>query len=132
MSLSGRWRGWYAYGTGGPHHPMELLLTQRGESVSGAGQDDIGNFTVQGTGAEDGAVRWLKRYSTHAVDYDGHSDGKFIRGAWRLEGGAGTFCLWRDGGESARAEAKPEAMVQSKPRRRLGRAAQAAADGPDP
>ena len=65
-----------------------------------------------------GAVRWLKRYPTHAVDYDGHSDGKFIRGAWRLQGGAGSFCLWRDGSEPALAEAKPQAKSQSKPRRR--------------
>lgn len=115
MSLSGRWRGWYAYGAGGQHHPMELLLTQRGESVSGAGQDDIGNFSIQGTGAEDGAVRWLKRYPTHAVDYDGVSDGRFIRGAWRLEEGSGTFCLWRDGSGPALAEAEPAAKPQALP-----------------
>ncbi|TPW19492.1 MAG: hypothetical protein FD126_2634 [Elusimicrobia bacterium] len=98
---------------------MELLLTQRGESLAGAGQDDIGNFTVKGTCGEGGAVSWLKRYPTHAVDYDGNSDGKFIRGAWRLPGGSGTFCLWRDGSEPARAEAeaKPKAKAQANPRR---------------
>jgi hypothetical protein len=118
MSLSGRWRGGYAYGTGGQHHPMELLLTQRGASLSGAGQDDIGNFSVKGTGGEDGAVRWVKSYPTHAVDYDGQSNGEFIRGAWRLMTGSGTFCLWGDGSGPALAEAKPEAKPQALPRRR--------------
>lgn len=115
MELNGRWRGWYAYGSGGAHHPMELALTIKGAELRGAGMDDIGTFTVLGTWADDGArVTWLKSYPTHSVDYAGAYDGRFIRGGWRLGSGAGTFCLWPDGSgelaaESGRRELTKEA-----------------------
>ena len=114
MDLSGRWRGWYAYGAGGMHHPMELVLTLKGSDLTGAGMDDIGTFTIAGTAAG-GRVNWLKSYATHGVDYEGSFDGRFIRGGWRLGPGSGVFCLWPDGSGEVEAAVEQRELVEKKP-----------------
>lgn len=115
MSVSGRWRGWYAYEGRAGHHPMDMALTQAGERLTGGGMDDVGAFTIRGHCGTDGGVTWLKRYSTHGVDYEGRCEGRFIRGGWRMGSGRGTFCLWPDG--SGPAEEESEAKPQEEPAR---------------
>ena len=112
MNIDGRWRGWYAYAGNGLHHPMELRLSQKADRVTGAGSDDIGQFTVRGRCADDGNLSWLKSYLTHSVDYEGRCQGRFIRGAWRLAGATGTFCLWPDGSKPGAVEAKAQKKPQ--------------------
>ena len=114
MDLNGRWRGWYAYGAGGMHHPMELALGLKGTALTGAGMDDICTFTIAGT-AEGGRVSWLKSYPTHGVEYEGSFDGRFIRGGWRLGLGSGVFCLWPDGSGELEAAVEERGLAEKKP-----------------
>jgi hypothetical protein len=102
---SGEWVGYYTYqGNERALLPLHLTLQFGGGRIRGAGVDNVGQFTIEGTCDEAGSqVRWLKRYvRKHDVHYEGaYQDGE-IRGSWSLnqisQGRAvslhGEFRLW--------------------------------------
>lgn len=61
--------------------------------VRGEGRDGIGPFRIEGEYLRDGSgtrVGWIKTYDRgHSVLYLGTYDGRWIRGAWELQGGHG-------------------------------------------
>ena len=49
---------------------MPMTLSFQGKKIAGSGKDKIGTFTIDGT-VEDSSITFLKRYTTHEVNYKG-------------------------------------------------------------
>jgi len=118
---SGPWRGFYVYSADGARHGMAMRLTFKDGVLTGAGDDDIGHFTIKGRyDAESLEVHWIKTYvGRHSVYYKGFGEPARIWGTWELASWSGGFKIWPGGGdlslvESAEAEVEvPDAVPAS-------------------
>lgn len=93
---SGPWTGFYNYSPKDKHR-MDLHLTFAGGRMSGAGNDDIGRFTIAGQyDAKTLECSWTKTYAgTHSVFYRGFREGKGIWGTWEITPrNHGGFHIW--------------------------------------
>ena len=115
---SGPWVGFYTY-AGGRRERMDLSLTFREGSVSGAGTDPVGPFIIVGRyTAETNEVHWTKSYlGAHSVYYKGFRDDRGIWGTWEISPGwTGGFHIWPKGqgeGAAQEAEADVEAPIEA-------------------
>ena len=123
---SGPWTGFYTYEDGRKGR-MDLSLSFREGTVSGAGSDPVGPFTILGRyDAESNEIHWTKSYlGAHTVFYRGCRDNRGIWGTWEIRTWfTGGFHLWPKGqAEGAReeAEAEIETPVEAvAPERRAG------------
>lgn len=108
---SGPWTGFYTY-SGGRRERMDVSLTFREGTVSGAGSDPVGRFMILGRyDAGSNEIHWTKTYTgAHSVFYKGCRDNRGIWGTWEIHPGwTGGFHLWPKGqGEGAVEEAEAE------------------------
>lgn len=98
---SGPWTGFYSYSPPDKHR-MDLHLTFESGQVAGAGNDDVGSFTIKGRyDADRLECRWTKSYlGAHDVYYEGYREGKGIWGRWEIDAFAhGGFHIWPQAAE---------------------------------
>jgi hypothetical protein len=84
---------------------MELSLTFRNGTMTGAGRDWVGDFTLRGRYTiDDGRCHFTKRYvGKHDVFYNGFNEGKGIWGTWEIPATSGLvpqrggFHIWPEG-----------------------------------
>lgn len=67
---------------------MDIGLEFSEGLVQGGGADIVGPFSLVGAyDAKSGSVRWVKRYETHAVEYEGAAEAQHgIWGLWTIKG----------------------------------------------
>ena len=97
---SGKWAGYFLQRTHPGRSMMELELTFRNGSLTGAGRDWVGRFIVRGRySTDDGNCYWTKRYlGQHDVFYQGYNEGKGIWGRWEIGASDhGGFHIWPEG-----------------------------------
>jgi hypothetical protein len=74
---------------------MGLALSFGNGRITGTGSNLIGAFRLDGDYAADGAVRFVKTYAWHHVDYKGKWDDQMISGTWKIKyEGSGAFEIW--------------------------------------
>ena len=121
-STSGPWNGFWIdddiRGT------MALRLNFYAGRLDGVGSDLVGDFTMKGSYAFDtGEVKIRKRYSRHAVSYEGRWDGQMIAGQWSMGRAgwnrSGPFEIWPESEETTveqLQELQPEALALTAPK----------------
>ncbi len=84
---SGPWTGFFLQKLGSGRHWMELNLTFRSGTITGAGRDWVGPFAITGRySTQDGTCRCAKRYvGKHDVSYEGYNEGRGIWGLWTID-----------------------------------------------
>lgn len=71
---------------------MEFSLSKVSKNqVEGIGMDEVGEFTIAGTVADDGTATLTKSYRSHSVNYLGMIQGTKLRGIWTLSDVTGEF-----------------------------------------
>lgn len=115
---SGPWTGFYNYGRSTRKHRMDLVLMFADHSISGDGDDDIGQFVVSGRFNEtNGECYWTKSYiGAHDVYYRGFREGKGIWGLWELPNESGGFHIWplgQEEGDQIHESAEEPAPVEA-------------------
>jgi hypothetical protein len=97
----GRWSGWWRQGLREGHEALDLVIS--GGIVRGSGQDQDGEFLLEGSLHADGTASLTKRYTQLFVPRParltckGHWNGRVLRGSWSGEGEpnhSGPFLLW--------------------------------------
>jgi hypothetical protein len=78
--------GWWQQQGFGRQPMRDLRLRFDGGTISGAGRDIVGPFTLTGSLSDQGHVVMMKRYiGQHAVDYLGQYDGEgSLWGEWHI------------------------------------------------
>jgi hypothetical protein len=113
---SGRWTGFYNYGSSSRRHPMELRLSFSGGRIGGDGIDDVGRFVITGSCDGAGECFWTKCYpGSHDVSYRGFREGKGIWGTWEIRPfSRGGFHIWPEGehGDSETEEAAEQRGIE--------------------
>ena len=102
---SGPWTGFFLQPLIPGRHRMELSLTFRNGTMTGAGRDWVGEFTLRGRYTiDDGRCHFTKRYAgKHDVFYNGFNEGKGIWGTWEIPASQdfapqrGGFHIWPEG-----------------------------------
>lgn len=114
---SGDWVGFYQQG--GSRCRTELRLRFHNRSVSGAGADAVGEFTIRGRfDPETREVNFIKRYlAAHDVYYRGFRETRGIWGVWEIGStDRAGFHIWpRAEGEEQGAEAAEEIEAPVQP-----------------
>ena len=90
------WQGTYTQ-DGELHHMTWTKFTAApGQVLRGKGNDDIGEFILQGYVEPNGAAHFEKQYlGQHTVLYDGHLQGERITGRWTLQDFSDEFEMTR-------------------------------------
>jgi hypothetical protein len=102
---SGPWTGFFLQPLIPGRHRMELSLTFRSCTLTGAGRDRVGEFTLRGHYTlADGRCHFTKHYvGRHSVFYNGFNEGKGIWGTWEIPADRdyasqrGGFHIWPEG-----------------------------------
>ena len=97
---------------------MDLVLAFADRTISGDGNDDIGQFLVTGRFDQtNGECYWTKTYmGAHDVYYRGFREGKGIWGLWELPSESGGFHIWplgQEEGEQDHESAEEPAPVEA-------------------
>ena len=98
--LTGKWMGFFVQPDSRQRHAMDLVLEFTNGTISGVGNDRVGEFTIRGAyDAETGQCSWLKQYvGQHGVAYAGQARQRGIIGQWRIPGQpafwTGPFFIW--------------------------------------
>ena len=110
---SGEWTGFYVQPDSRQQHRMDLALEFAAGTISGIGDDPVGQFTIRGDyDTENGRCSWTKQYlGQHGVDYAGQARWGGIVGHWTIPGmpafWSGPFFIWpRAAGDLSAAFAK--------------------------
>ena len=82
---SGEWVGYYTYQPKPTLCPMHLTLNFADGRIQGAGIDNPGAFSIEGTYDAPSRAEWLKRYvGKHSVQYEGRFNDGEILGEWSM------------------------------------------------
>ena len=95
---------------------MDLDLTFANSNLSGAGNDDVGRFVINGRYDEVSCeCYWTKRYiGAHDVFYRGYREGKGIWGRWEIQSWShGGFHIWPKCDQEGEHEALREVESES-------------------
>ena len=98
--VTGEWKGFFVQPDSRQRYAMDLVLEFTEGTMSGFGDDRIGQFTIRGTyDTETGQCSWVKQYvGQHGVDYAGQARQRGIIGHWRIPGTpdfwTGPFFIW--------------------------------------
>ena len=72
------------------------FIAAPGQVLKGRGNDDIGEFILQGYVEPNGMAHFEKQYlGKHTVNYDGQLTGERITGHWNVQGISDTFEMTR-------------------------------------
>ena len=97
---SGEWMGFYVQPDSRQRHAMGLFLEFAQGTISGAGSDPVGEFTIRGTyDTTTAECSWTKQYiGQHSVKYSGRARERGIIGQWWIPGQpafwCGPFFIW--------------------------------------
>ncbi len=125
---SGPWTGFFLQYWFPGRHTTKVDLAVAGGQLTGAGQDWVGPYTMDGSyDLETGRCEWTKQYlGRHQVCYRGINDGHGIWGVWeiRLLGGLyrdrGGFHLWPEGSKVSEESERTEQAVAELMRKEFG------------
>ncbi len=98
--LTGEWMGFFVQPDSPQRHAMDLVLEFTAGTISGVGNDRVGEFAIQGMyDTETGQCSWLKQYvGQHGVTYTGRARERGIIGQWSIRGQpafwTGPFFIW--------------------------------------
>jgi hypothetical protein len=98
--VSGEWTGFFMQPDTRQRHAMDLVLRFAGGTISGNGNDRIGEFTISGKyDADTASCAWHKQYvGQHGVFYGGQARQRGIIGHWQIPGQpsfwTGPFFIW--------------------------------------
>lgn len=115
---SGEWEGFYLYSFSKQQHKMSFSLNFQNNKITGAGSDDVGAYSWQGTYDKEAMTcQLIKSYTQHQIFYNGHADENGIWGQWSwnplMKGGG--FHIWpKNNADANEAEAVVEESIEIK------------------
>lgn len=97
---TGEWTGFFLQPDSHQRYVMNCHLEFARDSISGGGDDLVGEFSIRGAySTENAECSWTKQYiGQHAVEYTGQARARGIIGQWRIRGTptswTGPFFVW--------------------------------------
>ena len=109
---SGKWEGFYVYGSDDRKHNMQLSLVFQKNKIQGSGHDDISHFSIAGAyNTNSLTCEFEKKYEGHRVNYEGEIDENGIWGTWVIKQQSGGFHIWPKQQEQEAAEEEEQEVA---------------------